>query len=375
MRRRPPLRAARGSYMGTGPGTLILAIGVAVGGAAGAAFGALANEPPDGGGGGGGGGRGGEEASQSSGGAATRMTTSATAAVRRAPFAPLPLWASLVVCGSCYTVYVMPFFDTQMWCLRSDYTLSFRRVRSFFLSFFLFFSRSPTPANWVSRRIQRGQSVGVNLNRCGGVSRCSFISWVQESTVSTTVELGASLALPLAAFVIDNHHGGRVLPSAAAAPAASSSAWRGGPRAACLVGGVLMALGYGAALTALVSSGRREWRPLLRVVAEPPEPDAPRHCHLHLSTRHRRAHRMADVTAVRRRAHGETRHRQNRVEQNGTEQNRTEQNRTEQEKTERNRTEQKLMVRRHQQIEQKQKQKQKRKQTERNGTEQNRSSW
>ena len=158
LRRRPPLCAARGSYMGTGPGTLILAIGVAVGGAAGAAFGALANEPPDGGGGGGG--RGGEEASQSGGGAATMMTTIATAAVRRAPFAPLPLWASLVVCGSCYTVYVMPFFDTQMWCLRSDYTLSFRRVRSFFLSFFLFFSRSPTPANWVSRRIQRGHSVG-----------------------------------------------------------------------------------------------------------------------------------------------------------------------------------------------------------------------
>jgi len=291
--------------MGTGPGTLILAIGVAVGGAAGAAFGALANEPPDGGGGGGG--RGGEEASQSGGGAATMMTTIATAAVRRAPFAPLPLWASLVVCGSCYTVYVMPFFDTQMWCLRSDYTLSFRRVRSFFLSFFLFFSRSPTPANGCHVAFNAGsRSVGVNLNRCGAVSRCSFISWVQESNVSTTVELGASLALPLAAFVIDNHHGGRVLPSAAAASAASSSAWRGGPRAACLVGGVLMALGYGAALTALVS-GRREWRPLLRVVAEPPEPDAPLHCHLHLSTRHRRAHRMADVTAVRRRAHGETR--------------------------------------------------------------------
>ena len=25
-----------------------------------------------------------------------------------------PFWASLVLCGSCYTIYVCPFFDTEM---------------------------------------------------------------------------------------------------------------------------------------------------------------------------------------------------------------------------------------------------------------------
>ncbi len=36
-----------------------------------------------------------------------------------------PFWGSLVLCGSCYTIYTCPFFDTEMYVFRTDYALSY----------------------------------------------------------------------------------------------------------------------------------------------------------------------------------------------------------------------------------------------------------